>query len=100
MKPITACYPFDKSAQQEFGTSVSLGERFALVGAPRDSEQGESSGGYVYEFSSGVMHERAKLLPNDGGPGDRFAYSVSVDGRRALVGAWNHATDEDGRGIY
>lgn len=38
-------------------------------------------------------HEVAKLLSDDGAPGDRFGYSVAISGTTAVVGA--HADDND-----
>ncbi len=81
--------PRDGLYQGEFGFSVSLSGDRALVGARFDDDNGESSGSaYVFEFDGQDWIQTAKLLPGNGQPNDQFGYSVSLDGDRALVGAW------------
>lgn len=79
----------------EFGYSVALSGDRALVGAYSDNDNGTNAGAaYVYERDEGgVWSEVAKLTASDGFASDRFGWSVSLSGSRALVGS---VTDDDG----
>ncbi len=73
-----------------FGWSVSISGDRALVGAPwDDSFQGSA---YIFEFANGAWTQQVKLTASDGAIDDQFGISVSLDGDRALVGAFG---DED-----
>ena len=88
----------DAAAGDDFGNSVSLDRDRALVGARADDDNGDGSGSaYLYERDpgTGVWAQVAKLLANDGAAGDVFGFSVSLDGDRALVGAY--LDDDNGR---
>jgi uncharacterized repeat protein (TIGR01451 family) len=79
----------DGAANDWFGFSVSLSGDQALVGAFRDNDNGNDSGSaYVFDFDGPSWSETAKLTASDGAVGDRFGYSVSLSGERALVGAF------------
>ena len=71
----------------EFGFSVALDGTNALVGAYVT----ESSIGSAYLFRcddvAGIWIEEAELVASDGVSGDRFGWSVSLSGMRALIGA-------------
>lgn len=86
--------PADSAAVDHFGYAVSLlGDR-ALIGAPRDDDNGPSSGSaYVFEFDGGVWSETTKLLAEDGDEQDRFGHAVSLSGDRALVGAFGDSSN-------
>ncbi len=74
--------------RSQFGYSVSLRGDRALVAAPRDGENGLSSGSaYVFDFNGASWTETVKLTPADGAANDLFGWSVSLSGDRALVGA-------------
>ena len=89
----------DGLAFDEFGTAVAISGDVLVVGAPRHDENGSSSGAaYVYRFDvkgSGTWAKEAKLLPVDVQTGDRFGYSVAVDGNVIVVGAYG---DDDNGG--
>ncbi len=82
----------DGLAFDEFGTAVAISGDVLVVGAPRHDENGSSSGAaYVYRFDvkgSGTWAQEAKLLPVDVQTGDRFGYSVAIDGNVIVVGAF------------
>ena len=85
----------DAAADDRFGYSVSVSGDRALVGAGWDDDGGLDSGSaYVFERDAGGSWSQvAKLTADDAAADDRFGYSVSVSGDRALVGAgW----DDDG----
>ena len=72
-----------------FGIAVSLHNEAALVGAPYDEENGNSSGS-VYAFVRNAMSwtQQAKLTASDGAEGDEFGSAVSLRSATALVGAF------------
>jgi len=72
-----------------FGAALSLSGERALIGALGDDDQGVDSGAaYVFERQPGGAWSRvAKLLGAGAVSGDRFGYSVSLEGERAAVGA-------------
>lgn len=81
--------PEDGDEFDLFGISVNISGNRALIGSYRDDDNGLSSGSaYVFEFDGASWIQTAKLKPNDGEEGDVFGYSVSIDGDRALIGAF------------
>lgn len=71
-----------------FGFAVAIDGNLALVGAPLEGDNGESSGAaYVFKRTSGVWAQEAKLLASDGGPNDWFGAAVALSGSTALIGA-------------
>lgn len=89
-----------------FGYSVSLNGDTVLVGAPKDKPTGSGAGGSLYGVGSAYVFvregetwmEQAKLtsdypFPPDLYSGPLFGWSVSLQGDRALIGAWG----DDGR---
>lgn len=92
---LTRLVPSDGAAGDFFGFSVGMSGNRLLAGAGGDDIHGFQSGSaYVYEFDTGTWSEAAKLVPAEGAVNDRFGYSVSVWGNRALVGAY--LDDENG----
>lgn len=79
----------------EFGRAVSLSGDRALIGVESDSNINGSSAGaaYVFDFDGIKWTETTKLLPVDGEENDRFGFSVSLEGDRALIGSY---LDDDG----
>jgi len=81
--------PEDGEEYDLFGISVSISGNRALIGSYRDDDNGLSSGSaYIFEFDGAKWNQVSKLKPNDGAEGDVFGYSVSIDGNRALIGAY------------
>lgn len=72
-----------------FGYSVSLSGNRALVGASQPLFTGPGFA-YIFVFDGTTWTATAKLTASDGVTGDGFGRSVSLDGDRALIGAWNH----------
>ncbi|MDH4140414.1 MAG: FG-GAP repeat protein, partial [Coriobacteriia bacterium] len=78
-----------------FGCSVSIDGDTCLIGAHWDDEKGLDSGAaYAFTRKKGTWSEQAKLVASDGASGDRFGYSVSIDGDTCLIGA--HGDDDKG----
>lgn len=70
----------------EFGSSVALKGSIALVGAPRDDDNGLSSGS-AYLFNAATGQELFKLLPSDGAQDDGFGRSITLSEDFAVIGA-------------
>ena len=81
----------DGEASDEFGYSVSISNRQAVVGNLNDDDHGDGSGSaYVFEQSNGTWIETAKLTASDAAIFDRFGVSVAISDDTVIVGA-----DED-----
>ena len=83
----------DGAAANYFGTSVAVDALTGtvLIGAYGDDDNGRTSGAaYVFtkKGGAGAWEQVAKLGLEDGTAGDRFGYSVSLDGDTALIGAY------------
>ena len=84
----------DAKAGDDFGRSVALDGRLAIVGAPQHDVWGEDSGAaYIFDVLSGQQLQ--KLVPQDGAAADYFGISVSIQGDWAVVGA----LDDDDAGL-
>lgn len=71
-----------------FGESVSISGGVAIVGAPRNQDNGSQSGSaYVFQESHS-WSQVAKLLPADNVAYDQFGIAVSVSGGTAAIGAY------------
>lgn len=81
--------PLDGSANDRFGTAVSIDGNVAIVGALYHDDNGPASGAaYLFDVTTG--QQLHKLLPTDGVSDDLFGISVDVSGNRAIVGAERH----------
>ncbi len=80
----------DGALEDQFGRSVALKGDIAVIGAPRDDDDGEDSGSaYVFAFGEGAWTQKKKLTASDGAADAEFGTSVAVD----LAGGF--ATDGD-----
>ncbi len=71
-----------------FGLAVAIDGDSVVVGAYNDSTRGIAAGAaYVFRRSGTAWLEEAKLMADDGQPGDRFGVSVSISGDCVVVGA-------------
>lgn len=83
---IAKLLPNDGATADDFGTSVAISGSTAIVGAPRDDDNGINSGSaYLFDLATG--QQIAKLLPSDGAAADLFGYSVAISGNTAIVSA-------------
>ncbi len=91
-----------KDAQDgdSFGGSVSISGDYVVVGAPRGDGGGwefDSGTAYIFQKDQGGVGnwgQVAKLTASDAETSDNFAYSVSISGDNAIVGA--HGESEGG----
>ncbi len=94
----------DRSAQDLFGYSVSISGDYAVVGAyseDQDPNGGDtkSLAGSAYIFKNGgngIWSQVQKIVASDREPGDRFGFSVNVNGDRLISGAYFEDHDENG----
>jgi hypothetical protein len=91
----TELIPVDSAVNDGFGKSVSLSGQRALVGSPGAVFSAIGSA-YVFAFDGATWNQESKLTASDGSLNDHFGTAVSISGRRALVGASHHATQETG----
>jgi len=85
----------DPTIRPYFGLAVDVEGSTAVVGArvsPKGGPGTQTGAVYVYESSSGLWSEQAKLTPSDGQPYDYFGNAVAFGGNTALAGAWRHGT--------
>ncbi len=79
----------DKSQHDELGYSVAIDGQFIFAGAHHDMDFGAQSGSaYVFELDGASWIETQEIHPEEGAANDYFGYSVSIDGDKALVGAF------------
>jgi len=79
----------------QFGSSVSLFENRAVVGAWRGEGLAVDAGSaYVFQFDGANWVEEAKLAASDGATNDFFGNAVATDGTVVVVGAYGD--DDDG----
>ena len=91
--------PSDGAADDWFGRSVAVDGDTAVAGAVLDADHGAESGSaYVFTREFGVWRQSAKLTASDGAAGDRFGYSVAVDGDTAVAGAFGDADNGSASG--
>jgi hypothetical protein len=75
-------------AGDEFGGSVSLSGKYAVIGAIGNDDTGEDAGAaYIFVRSGDDWTQQARLVPSDGAAGDQFGNSVSIEGNYAVVAA-------------
>ncbi len=85
----------DGGEQDYFGGSVSISGDYAIIGALRDDDNGNSSGSaYIFKREGYIWIEQAKITASDGAPVDYFGGSVSLSGDYAIIGA--HWDDDSG----
>ena len=81
----------DGAASDGFGLSVSISGDMAIVGAYNAMVGANPAQGKAYMFgrSGGLWTQTSKLTASDGAANDNFAYSVSISGDTAFLGAYN-----------
>ena len=90
----------DGAEGDRFGRSVGVAGDTVVVGAYRDDANGSDSGS-AYLFTkpetgwATTNNQTAKLTASDGAEGDRFGYSIGVDGDTVVVGAY----EDDDNGL-
>ncbi len=89
--------PGGESGSDQFGRAVALDSSLMVVGAPNDNGVGSA---YILSRSAlGVLTVVKKLIPSDGGLGDRFGEAVAISGDTVVVGAFLASHDINGDGL-
>ncbi|MDZ7800034.1 MAG: FG-GAP repeat protein [Trueperaceae bacterium] len=72
-----------------FGNSVAIDGNYAIIGARRDDLTGADEGSaYAFTRSGDSWAEVDKLTASDAADGDRFGWSVAIEGDYAIIGAY------------
>ena len=82
-------------AEGSYGWAVAIGSlhlrgnpHAAIVGAPNNSDRGDSAGAaFVYAPSGGTWKQQGKLTADDAAATNNFGHAVSIDGNTAIVGS-------------
>ncbi|HEV3363408.1 MAG TPA: FG-GAP repeat protein, partial [Acidimicrobiia bacterium] len=78
----------DAAPNDNFGYSVAVSGDTAIVGAPYDDDAGADSGSAAVFVRSGTTWSRqVKVSAPEASAGDRFGWSVAVDGDTKVLGA-------------
>jgi hypothetical protein len=90
----------DETQPESFGSSVDISGNRAIVGAPLENSAGAFAGAvYIFERdATGSWVRVAKILASDAEAGDRFGWSVAINGDEAIVGAINEDTGHSNAG--
>lgn len=90
---------FDRESEDRLGYSVDISGDYAIIGA-----YGDDFGGVNPNMGSAYIFEKTgiedwvfvqKIFSSDQDDYDRFGYSVSIQGNRAVVGAYGEDEDAD-----
>ncbi len=73
----------------KFGSSSAISGDTIVVGAYFDEviDGIHPGSAYIYRYDGSVWFEESHLLASDGQHGDRFGFSVAMDGNTAMIGA-------------
>ncbi|EAY28288.1 hypothetical protein [Microscilla marina] len=88
LQQIQKISPAEGRVGDQLGTAVCLSGGYAIVGAPRDTQNGTQAGAaYIFQRdNTGVWQQQAKMLGKANVRGN-FGASVGVSGNVAIVGA-------------
>ena len=93
-------YAPDGQADDHFGANVAIDGDTLLVGAPAVGD--DVGAAYVYVRADGMWSWQQTLAPSTSASGDRFGYSVAIEGDTAVIGApgRNGAKGDDAGLVY
>lgn len=80
----------DAEAGDELGRAVAVRGDVVIAGAWQEDSGGADTGAaYIYRVNpiTGFWLEEQKIVPSDGGPGDRFGASVALENGVAVIGS-------------
>lgn len=94
--------PTDLGTNDQLGTSVSLTNGYALIGAPRkDGPAIDAGAAYVYRWNGNTWVQQQKLTATDAAAQDEFGIGVSIAPGVALIGAhWDDVGGSNGGSAY
>lgn len=86
--PDAKLLPSVASPAQFFGYAVAIDGDAIIIGAWGDTVNGVHCGSaWIFRYTDEAWTEEARLAPLNPDDGDRFGFSVDIDGDRAIVGA-------------
>ncbi|MBF0452859.1 MAG: carboxypeptidase regulatory-like domain-containing protein [Candidatus Magnetomorum sp.] len=72
-----------------FGFSVAISGNYAIIGAYRDDDKGDSSGtAIIFKYDKNTWVKQTRLVANDGKSNDYFGYDVAISGEYAAIGSY------------
>ena len=81
-------YGADTWNGENFGIAVDLDNRYAVIGATGQDDNGVDSGcAYVFRYLNEAWYQQDKIVPSDGAEDARFGSSVAISGNSVIVGA-------------
>ncbi|MCP4761716.1 MAG: hypothetical protein GY870_08040, partial [archaeon] len=87
----------DRATSDYFGSSVSISEDYAIVGAIYEDPDGVSSAGSAYIFKknsgTGQFEQIQKVIDENKTINDNFGYSVFISGNYTMIGTPNKDVD-------
>ncbi|MGD1821729.1 MAG: FG-GAP repeat protein [Pleomorphochaeta sp.] len=87
-KEVIKLNPSDLNSNDQFGTTVAINDKFAVVGSPYNDTNGEDAGCiYIYELNGSSWSEIGKIQSEDINKGDMFGNSVDIYDDIIIVGA-------------
>ncbi len=87
--------PSDLHANDRLGWAMAIDDTRIAIGAHLADAAGADSGAvFTYRLEDDSWVEEQKIVPWDGGPGDRFGSAIALDGEWLVAGSFYH----DGRG--
>lgn len=86
------------AASDKFGSSVSVSNGWAIAGTPLDDVGANVDQGSIcfYQYQAPAWQFRQKFTATGGTTGDYFGCSVSVNGTRAIAGAYGDDVGANG----
>ncbi len=85
---------------KRFGWSVGIDGDTALIGAP-GPRSGQVGAAYIFELINGQWVKTQKLIPTSNHWDDKYGYSVSISGDRAVIGSmFNDLTGEKDGAVF
>ena len=78
----------DAAAGDRFGSSVSISDNYAIIGAPDedDDDNRDSGSAYIFKLGGGEWDQLQKLTADDAAAGDTFGKCVSIKGDYTIIG--------------
>ncbi len=93
--------PLDGAMWDYFGSSVSVYQDYAIVGAYCDDDNaGNSGSAYIYHKMNGSWTLYQKLTASDGAIGDCFGNSVAISDQYAVIGSDNQSLCQHSGAAY
>jgi hypothetical protein len=96
----------DRSANDNFGTSVAVSGNFILIGANNEDDDAMnantlSSAGsaYLFKNNAGIWSQIQKLNAEDREANDSFGSSVGFSGKNGIIGNLNDSQDATGNNV-